>query len=610
MTQMKSTRIKNILYRLAAALILAGACTTNGMAETFGALEYVLVRGEVHISDCDQELSGALTIPETINGYRVTTVKNRAFIYCRQITSISLPNSLKTIEEDAFAYCDGLTTIVIPAPVEQIGDSPFWACDNLNTISVAHGNTHFTTHNGALYNADLTTLIQFPCGKTGTYEAPEGVARLGEGAFAYCQLNSITLPDSMADLGYLAFYWCNNLARIDIGPANPSFYSKDGILFNKSLTRLIKCPSRKTGNVYIPGSVSTIGHYAFQNCDSLTFIDIPSGLKIIEHHGFAWSDGFSTLNLPEGLHTIGDDAFTDCDKIVSINIPASVTSIGESPLSYCSRLETISVAPNNPSYASVNGALYDKNITMLIQCPALLNGRYELPETLTAIGSFCFVRCHDLTEIVFPESLSSLDRYAIRDCQSLTNLFFPASLSSLGYNAIDDCENLTNVTFMGNAPTTSSIWGPFNGMPTNFTVSYYSHNTGFSSEWHGFPTIELYNPTASWLTDHGLPPNTPIDNRDLNGDGVDLLMAYALNLDPNQNLSNALPKAVVDANRMHLNYYAKAGGINYIIETSTNLRNWTTTGVRISTLDTNGFRTASVNADVPTRFFRLRVEKQ
>ena len=126
-----------------------------------------------------------------------------------------------------------------------------------------------------------------------------------------------------------------------------------------------------------------------------------------------------------------------------------------------------------------------------------------------------------------------------------------------------------------------------------------------------FPTIEIdlaATPAAPWLIENGLPHDANLD-LDLNRDGVNLLMAYALNLDPNQNLRRHLPVPVVDGSTLTMTFLGTTQGITYIVETSTDLRHWTATGVSMGEPDLDGLVTASVERDLPQRFLRLVVSQ-
>jgi len=115
------------------------------------------------------------------------------------------------------------------------------------------------------------------------------------------------------------------------------------------------------------------------------------------------------------------------------------------------------------------------------------------------------------------------------------------------------------------------------------------------------------SPVVPWLLSNGFSYNEDLHSAP-NGDGVPLLMAYALNLDPTQNLSGSIPKPVVSGSNMSLTYYAASEGITYTVQTSTDLINWSATGYTLSGPDANNCYTATVpiTAGAP-RFMRLAV---
>ena len=117
--------------------------------------------------------------------------------------------------------------------------------------------------------------------------------------------------------------------------------------------------------------------------------------------------------------------------------------------------------------------------------------------------------------------------------------------------------------------------------------------------------IAASEPVILWLSGYGYPIDTGM-GQDMNGDGVALQTAYALDLDPHLDLSESLPKPEIDSGMMGIRFYAAAEGIEYIVETSVNLLSWSTTGISLSGPDAENYRIASVNLDLPCRFLRLR----
>ena len=150
----------------------------------------------------------------------------------------------------------------------------------------------------------------------------------------------------------------------------------------------------------------------------------------------------------------------------------------------------------------------------------------------------------------------------------------------------------------------------FENAAPDFTIYYLSGSTGFTSPtWNGYPTTmidETAYPAAPWLLRYGFAYDTDL-HQDTSGDGVSLLMAYALELDPNLNLRGSLPVPVLGADTLRMSFYSASPGITYSVETSTDRRGWTTEGVTLSDPDPGGQRTASVSRDAQSRFLRLVV---
>jgi hypothetical protein len=247
-------------------------------------------------------------------------------------------------------------------------------------------------------------------------------------------------------------------------------------------------------------------------------------------------------------------------------------------------LTSISVDAVNPNYSSAEGVLFNKLKTSLIQCPGAKVGSYTIPDSVTTIGESVFESCSGLTSVTIPNSVTSIGGYAFYSCT-----------------------NLNSAIFMGNSPTMGS--SVFASTASGFTVYYFNGATGFTSPtWMGYPAVNMgaASPFAPWLLSNGFAYNANILT-DPNSDGVNLLMAYALNLNPKSNLAGSMPRPVCAANQMSLTFYAGSEGVTYKVEASIDLQNWSTTGVALSAPDSNNLRTATVDLNNPSRFMRLVV---
>ena len=419
---------------------------------------------------------GAVAIPAIINGRPVSTIGDNAF-RATSLTSVTIPSSVVSIGAFAFSYCNGLTSVTIPSSVTSIGFLAFLQCTNLTAITVDVGNSEYVSTDGVLFDKNLTTLIQFPGGKTGSYTIPgtvtgiqtyafsmsssltsitfpNSVTSIGEAAFAECtSLTSVTIPSNVTSIGAQAFYGCTSLITITVDGGNSAYGSADGVLFDKSQTTLIQFPGGKTGSYIIPSGVTSIGNYAFDRCTSLTGVMIPSGVTSIAFAAFSGCTSLTSVTIPSGVTSIEIYAFQGCTSLASVAIPSSVISIGQDAFAYCTSLAAITVNAANATYSSANGLLFNKTRTLLILCPGGKTGSYTIPSGVTSIEPYAFDRCTSLSGVTIPSSVNSIANNAFQDCTSLTTVSIPGSVTSVGNSAFKDCSSLTNVT-IGSGVTT------------------------------------------------------------------------------------------------------------------------------------------------------------
>ena len=141
--------------------------------------------------------------------------------------------------------------------------------------------------------------------------------------------------------------------------------------------------------------------------------------------------------------SIGESAFANCKSLTSISIPNSITSIGDCAF-YFSSLTSIEVNANNQNYASIDGVLYNKDVTTLICCPGGKTS-ITIPNSVTSIGSSAFSSCKALTSITIPNSVTSIGDYAFYYCSSLTSITIPDSVTSIEHFAFSFCKSLTSI---------------------------------------------------------------------------------------------------------------------------------------------------------------------
>ena len=194
--------------------------------------------------------------------------------------------------------------------------------------------------------------------------------------------------------------------------------------------------------------ISHIGDYAFEGCSSITgSLTLPESLTSIGHYAFRCGGFTGGLTLPEGLKSIGVGAFMGWSSLTSVTIPRSVTSIDSSAFSFCENMENIFVAEGNTGYTSVNGVLFNKNITTLVTYPTGKKGTtYQIPEGVTEISVYSFGGCNNLTGVTIPEGVTVIGGVAFLNCSNLTSVTIPESVTEIGMGAFNSCLSLTSIT--------------------------------------------------------------------------------------------------------------------------------------------------------------------
>ncbi len=179
------------------------------------------------------------------------------------------------------------------------------------------------------------------------------------------------------------------------------------------------------GDVEIPSTiggvnVTSIGNSSFFSVSSLTSITIPMGITSIGHMAFDICTSLTSVSIPAGVLSIGNFAFY-LAPIDSITIPASTTSIGVGAFAHCALLTEIVVDPDNQSFSSLNGVLFNKGKTELLQCPGGKNGSYTVPAEVVSIGDKAFEGCALLNSIILPDAITSIGSSTFFGCANLAS---------------------------------------------------------------------------------------------------------------------------------------------------------------------------------------------
>ncbi len=155
---------------------------------------------------------------------------------------------------------------------------------------------------------------------------------------------------------------------------------------------------------------------------------------------------------------IESNTFYYCQELRSINIPTTIRVIGEGVFYSCAKLEAINVDSKNEYYTSVDGVLYDKELSKLIQYPiGSKQNSLNIPNTVKFIEEDAFMKAQNLVSVTLSDILISIGNNAFMDCHNLAEIKIPHSVSSIGWQAFRACTSLTNIE-LPNSLTAISSW--------------------------------------------------------------------------------------------------------------------------------------------------------
>lgn len=246
-----------------------------------------------------------IEIPEYIDDKPVTGIGDRAFQDCKTITSIKMPNTIKSIGNSAFKDCDSLASLTIPESVTRIGEYAFSYCHYLVEI---------------FYNAKKCSDL------TADSNVFEMTGRFGEGTTVTIGASVEKLPAYLFNCG---LYPLKIMSVIFAEDSNCTIIGEHA--FDNCTLKYLN----------IPESVKNIGDYAFFSCDELTSIAIGAGVVNIGEGVFEDCRQLTSVIIPDNVINIGNRAFNACKNLISVTIGKGVTNIGNYVFYGCESLSNV-----------------------------------------------------------------------------------------------------------------------------------------------------------------------------------------------------------------------------------------------------------------------------
>lgn len=438
----------------------------------------------------------------------VTSIGSYAFSFDVHVTDVTLPSSLKTIGNDAFWGCYGLTSVVIPEGVTSIGAYAFALCSAIKTITVPASTTKFGDHafdTGEYYDGNYHTQLTdiYYGGSMGQwYDAGGGDAALTDVTVHFNGTTGDTIDGGTC--GDNAFWKLDKDYTLTIygTGAMYDYPTGDGDSWWTDWNLPWKYCYDMIRRVVVEEGVTYLGVESLSKLRNATALSLPSSLISIGRAALCGFGG-TEIVVPDKVTSIGDFAFNDCDNLQTITLPAGLQSIGFCFIE-CDTLETINFKGTMeqwlvcgggqstfPTTTSVvcqgGGTLYrsgtcgdnltwdlDNNGNLIILGTGDMydlayddeSGSYTLPwveyrsmirrveigSGVTRIGAWAFEDTN-ITSLTIPGSVTAIGDYGVNSNRYLAELTLQPGLKSIGKEAFSYSKRLTTVTIPNGVTT-------------------------------------------------------------------------------------------------------------------------------------------------------------
>ena len=398
---------------------------------------------------------------------KVTSISSYAFMSCRSLRRIALPESTTTIETGAFYGCQNLSEFAIPSGVTSIGMLAMsytpWYTDNEDEFFIVGDGVLIKTQYNPNSAEEVGTLDLSGLGiKSIGNSCFANIAAAGleqSYGYAYCpNIVHVIIPEGVTSIGDGAFYCCFNIEDISlpstlVSIGGDAFYSQAGQMYSMATVSFENCTSLESigtsafygcygiEEIDLPASVKHIGEDVFTETKaSLTFMEEAAAkgqqnvFKIVGDNVLLWtyvSKDATAITIPDGVKYLAGGACIGWDgaivyddyensasnelikvrnrisnNITSVKIPSSVVFIGNKAFFRLSKITSVTI-----------------------------------PDSVVRIGSEAFAWCSALTSVKFGKGLEYLDSYAFNDT-ALKSVTLPSGLVSIGSGVFYDCGNL------------------------------------------------------------------------------------------------------------------------------------------------------------------------
>ena len=369
--------------------------------------------GIIYIIDGDST-TGILLVRKTVSGdivipEGVTEIDTNAFAARREITSVTLPGTLKTIGDMAFQNCDKLASINLPEGLISFGHSAF-AYSGLKAVTLPSTLELTSASHSAFSNCASLETVTILTGNL-----------LPTQTFQNCTaLKTVNLGAAVTEIDGYIYQGSEAITTVTLDPANTAFALTDGVVYTKDGRTLVFCPNGRTEDLVIPEGTVEIGTAAFYYTTKISKVNFPSTLEKIGEDAFCDAQSLTKAILPDSCVTIEPYAFQNCYALNEIRLGSGVTELPTCFAQYCEALEAI-VIPEGVTAIGDRAFQNAKSLTSV-----------NMPAALKTVGANAFQNCPIAGDLVFPEGLTDIGGSAFYGCEYVADIYLPSTLVSLG----------------------------------------------------------------------------------------------------------------------------------------------------------------------------------
>lgn len=238
------------------------------------------------------------------------------------------------------------------------------------------------------------------------------------------------------------FYSHKEIFKIFVEKSNETYSSINGVLYSKDKKILVRYPiGLLDETLIVPDGVEIIGEHAIQNARNLKKIVLPESIKIIKNSAFDDCKSLEEINLPNNITEIGDWSFHGCDKLKNIKLPSELNELGTYPFGSCESLENIFIDEKNRYFKTIDGILYSKDMTALIQYPIGKKiKRFVIPNTVKTLKFRCFSDGYYL-EYVDARNVNLIEEKVFYYCTNLMEVILNFNVQLKGQKIFDHTSN-------------------------------------------------------------------------------------------------------------------------------------------------------------------------